>query len=212
MINSKEKESEGWGPYIQSQLKSNTRPLYQKVIDEYFKDKVCKSLDQLRAANYGSGAGHEDIELINMGWEVLSIDSCPLSREIVTNKTKNSVGKSVFFQGDFASAELVEKYDLIMSFYSLPFGRKKDLDFILGEISKHLKAEGIFTANFFGPKHEFVQKKKAYGISYDELLIKLKSNGFNIIELKSDFYRAQAFDSNGKEIDWDVLEVIAKKC
>ena len=200
-----------WTSYINAQLNGETRPLYKKVIKNIFNDTISNKHFQYRAVNYGSGSGEEDIELINNGWEVLSIDSCPRSYEIITDKTKNSKGKSIFFQGDFIDAELTNEYDLIMSFYSLPFGKKQDLDKLLKIICVHIKPEGVFVANFFGEEHDFVKKNSAYGISKKELSEKLIHNGFEILELNNQAYEAKSFSSDGKKINWDVLEVIAKK-
>lgn len=200
-----------WSSYIISQIGSDTRPLFKKVMKDYFYKKNQNNNFQYRAANFGSGSGREDIELIDNGWEVLSIDSCSASFEVIEKKTLNSIGKSSFFHGDFASVKLTKKYDLIMSFYSLPFGSKKDLDKILRNINNHIKLEGIFVANFFGEGHDFVKNKRAYGISQKELLIKLLKNNFEIKEFKSNVYYTDAFSSEGQKIKWEVLEVIAKK-
>lgn len=200
-----------WSSYIISQIDSQPRPLFKKVMKNYFYGKETNSNSQYSAINFGSGSGREDIELINNGWEVLSIDSCPVSLKVIKEATKNSKGKSHFFRGDFASVKLTKKYDLIMSFYSFPFGKKKDLDKILENINGHIKSDGIFVANFFGEEHEFVKNKKAYGLSQKELLTKLLSNNFKIIEFKNNIYYDQSFSSEGKKIKWDILEVIAKK-
>lgn len=200
-----------WSSYITSQIDSETRPLYQKVIKEYFNEKNLKKNYQYRAVNFGSGAGIEDIELVNKGWEVLSIDLCHLSKEIIDINTRNSKGKSVFFEGDFLDAKLTDNYDLIMSFYSLPFGKKQNLDSLLKKIITHLQSNGIFVANFFGEEHEFVKNGKAYGVSQKELLFKLIDYGFEIIEFKKHVYSEKSFSSEGKKINWEVFEIIAKK-
>lgn len=200
-----------WSSYIISQIDSDTRPLFKKIIKDYFDDREHKNNFQYSAVNFGSGSGREDIELINNGWEVLSIDLCPESFKVIEKNTQNSKGKSVFFHGDFNSVKLVKKYDLIMSFFSLPFGNKKNLDEILKNINNHIKADGIFVANFFGEGHDFVKNNKAYGLSSKELLMKLLNNNFEIIEFKNNTYYRKAFSSEGKKIKWEVLEVIAKK-
>ncbi|MBY0580205.1 MAG: class I SAM-dependent methyltransferase [Rickettsiales bacterium] len=200
-----------WTSYINAQLSGETRPLYKKVINNFFNNIILNKHSQYRAVNFGSGSGEEDIELVNNGWEVLSVDSCLRSYEIIADKTKSSKGKSIFFQGDFVDAELTKEYDLIMSFYSLPFGKKQDLDKLLKKICIHIKPEGIFVANFFGENHEFVKKNSAYGLSKKELSEKLIRNGFKILELENQAYEAKSFSSDGKKINWDVFEVIAKK-
>ena len=207
-----QKPSKDWSSYINSRIGDEPHELYKRVMKYYLNKLDQKEGYQYRAVNFGSGAGQEDIQLINKGWEVLSVDSCPLSSKIITEKTKNSKGTSITFQGDFLDAKLIGEYDLIMSFYSLPFGKKQNLSQLLQKINKHLKKRGLLIANFFGEEHDFVKNKAAYGISQKELLIKLLDNGFKIIEFKSKLYKASAFSSAvGEEVNWDVLEVIAKK-
>lgn len=214
MIQNKEEltsEKKDWSSYIVSQEHGQTRPLFQKVMKKYFYQKDPNENTQYRAVNFGSGSAIEDIELINKGWEVLSIDSCLMSSKILDSKSKDAIGKSIFFLGDFNDVKLTKEYNLIMSFYALPFGKKQDLDKLLKNINLHIKPDGIFVANFFGNDHTFVKNKSAYGLSQKELFAKFLDNGFKIIEFKNKAYKAEAFSSEGKKVNWDVLEVIAKR-
>ena len=75
-----------WTSYINAQLSGETRPLYKKVINNFFNNIILNKHSQYRAVNFGSGSGEEDIELVNNGWEVLSVDSCLRSYEIIADK------------------------------------------------------------------------------------------------------------------------------
>lgn len=203
------KTKKNWSSYISSRSKGKSRPLFQKVIKDYFANN--NLLSSKRAVNFGSGSGQEDIQLVEMGWEVLGIDSCLLSSQIIQEKTKNYEGKYIPFIGSFEKAELVGEYDLIMSFYALPFMQKQYLADVLTTINVHLKEEGILVVNFFGLNHEFVKNNKAFGVSQKELFLLMWSKGFQIIEFHHKVYKDKSFTSEGKAINWEVLELVARK-
>ena len=198
-----------WSSYINFRSEAKPRALFQKVLKGYF----AKTNDSLirRAVNFGSGSGKEDIQLVKMGWEVLGVDSCLLSSQIIQEQTKIYQGKYVSFVGSFEKAKLAGTYDLIMSFYSLPFMQKQHLEDLLQTINIHLKEEGVFVVNFLGLNHEFVKKEKAFGLSQKELFLLMLNNGFEIIEFNNKVYKAKSFTSKEKLINWDVLEVVARK-
>ncbi len=201
-----------WTQFIEMKhQKGALRPLYLDVIHKYFSNTSETHTSSLRAVNFGSGAAKEDLDLLKKGWDVLSIDSNPLTHEILSNDSKNLKGTSKSINDSFEEAKLDGKYDLIMSFNSLPFGQKNTLDSIFKNISHHLKEKtGLFVANFFGTEHGFVKQEIAYALSHEELSEKLLKSKFEIIEIKESLikdYKTQA----GDPITWHDFKVIAKK-
>lgn len=189
-----------WTDFIKMKKESGKlRPLYLNVMEKHFKDSGGKAL---RAANFGSGAAHEDVDLLKKGWEVLSIDSNPTTHQILSEKSKAFKGKSVSFEGNFEDAKLEGEYDLVFSVNSLPFGSKDKLDIILKNVSDHLRLNGgIFTANLFGKDHGFVDQGIAYFVTEDELRQKLRDNNFEITEFQ-EVNKENYQTSEGEILTW----------
>lgn len=71
-----------WTDFIQMKKESGKlRPMYLNVMEKHFIDSESTGL---RAANFGSGAAHEDVDLLKKGWEVLSIDLNPTTHQILS--------------------------------------------------------------------------------------------------------------------------------
>lgn len=129
--------------------------------------------------------------------------------EIITERMKYINGKFNFQLSDFENVTLNGKYDLVLSFFALPFGNKNNLPDLIGKISQHMRPDAIFAVTFFGKDHTFVKNGQAYGMSKDELSSLLTLNGFEIrYFLNRHFNQA---GGNGDYDNWDVLDVIARK-
>lgn len=198
-----------WSTFIKINHESgNLRTLYLEVMRKYFSDA---NKAKYRAVNFGSGSAKEDLDLLKNGWEVLSVDSCDLTHEILSKEAKKLSGTSISFEGNFEDAKLEGQYDLIMSFNSLPFGKKDKLDLILKNLSQHLKNDnGIFVANFFGKKHGFTRQKTAFATTKKELYKKYLENGLEIIEFEEVIIKNYKTQS-GDTVTWHDFKVIAKK-
>lgn len=195
-----ENKMKDWTDFIKMKRESGKlRPMYLNVMEKHFKDSEGKGL---RAANFGSGAAHEDIDLLKKGWEVLSIDLNPTTHQILSEQSKDIKGKSVSFEGRFEEAKLDGRYDLIFSINSLPFGSKDKLDIILKNISTHLNQNGgIFAANLFGKDHGFVNEGIAYSVTEEELRQKLRYNGLQIIAFQ-EVHKENYKTSEGEILTW----------
>jgi SAM-dependent methyltransferase len=204
ITNSNNNNSYDWKNYVEATTGNNPYYLYKQVIESFF-----DSSKVYRAVNFGSGAGNEDIDLVKRGWEVTSIDQLPYSGEVIKSKIQGLSGTSYFQQHEYLSADLQGDYDLVMSFLALPFGNKDDLPEILVKISKHMRKGSIFVANFFGEDHDFVKRKKAYGITFDEIISLLKANNFKLTFFYNRIYKAGSYEDG--VIHWDVLDIVATK-
>lgn len=162
-----------------------------------------------RALDLGSGSGNETIDLLSRNWNVLGTDLSPRSGEVISQRAQQLGGRFQFQEGDFSTVRLNDYYDLVISFYSLPFGNKKDLPILITNLSCHMKSGAVIAVNFFGEKHDFVKHGKAYGITKSEINQLFDTNHFKIIYFLNRIYNQRDFDGN--QIHWDILDIIAIK-
>jgi SAM-dependent methyltransferase len=206
------KEHEQWTNFIKANPEGSENKTFDRVIKEFFNSNTQVPR---RAVNFGSGSGKEDIALLKRGWEVLSIDASAYSGKLISEKSKGHKGKSIFLHSKFIDTKLVGKYDLIMSFYSLPFENKTNLIKLMANISRHLYQGGILLVNFYGYDHDFVSKYNiAYGISQAELFSLLLLNGFKVLSFENQIYQKPKSKNDipiNKRVNWEILEVVAIK-
>lgn len=162
-----------------------------------------------RALDLGSGSGDMVVDLVSKGWDVTGVDSSERSGEIITERVKCLKGTFSFQKCEFSSIKLIGNYNLILSFFSLPYGKKDELPNLINQLSKHMTSGGIIALNFFGPTHTWVKAQISYPVNRDELLSYLSSNGLKSLLCLNRIYDKRGFDNN--PIHWDVLDVIAEK-
>lgn len=192
-----------WSNYIDLSIDKTTYYLYNQVMHSDLKNQ------HSRALNLGAGSGNLDFDLASKGWDVTSVDTSPRSGEIINKRIQYINGRSHFQQASFENAQLTGDYDLVFSFFALPFGDKNSLPYLIKNISKHMKSGAQLAVNFFGNEHTFVQKGVAYGMTEDELSNLLLLNGFQIRYFLNRHYEQP--DSSGALVYWDLLDVIAVK-
>lgn len=193
-----------WSSYLDGSVGKTKYYLYDQVMNNSFNRK-----GKYRALDLGAGAGDIDVALAELGWDVTSVDTSLRSGEIINARMKYIHGNSNFHLSDFENAPLDGDYDLVVSFFALPFGNKNNLSRIIGNISNHMKSKSLFAATFFGPEHTYVKNGQAYGISMSELISLLTLNGFELQYSLNRFYSQTGV--NNEPVNWDVLDVIAKK-
>lgn len=193
-----------WQTYIDGSVGKNNYYLYDQVMSSSFPKK-----SNYRALDLGSGAGDVDFKLAALGWDVTSVDTSRRAGEIISKRIKYINGKFNFQLSDFENAALSGEYDLVLSFFALPFGDKNNLPNLVRTISQHMRSDALFAVTFFGNEHSFVKNGQAYGISQDELSSLLTSSGFEIRYLLNRHYKQAG--GNGLPVNWDVFDVIARK-
>lgn len=195
---------DNWQTYIDGSVGKNIYYLYDQVMSRSLPKK-----SNYRALDLGSGAGDVDFKLAALGWDVTSVDTSQRAGEIISKRMKYINGKFKFQLSDFDNATLSGKYDLVLSFFALPFGDKNNLPDLIRKISQHMGPDALFAVTFFGNEHTFVKNGKAYGMSNDELSTILTLNGFKIRYFLNRHFKQAG--SNGDSVNWDVFDVIAQK-
>lgn len=199
-----DQQRDDWAAYVDGSVGRNFYYLYQQVMYGFFQDQ-----HQHRAINFGAGAGDVDVDLAAHGWDVTSVDLSPRAGEVIGERMKFVKGRFHFQQKDFSRADLTGNYDLITSFFALPFGGKNDLPGMMKNIAQHTKSGSVLAVNFFGNEHSFVKQGQCYGMSKDEVYQLMSQNGFEIRYFLNRYFSQPDFNNN--KTYWDVLDVIAVK-
>lgn len=139
-------------------------PMVRKIIDMNINPKY--------AIDLGCGAGRDTIYLIRNGWKVLSIDKENTSKIISSKLNNEDIEKFKFKCQYFENIEL-EKNNLLIANYSIPFCNKNHFNEFWNKISSSILKERILCWKFFWIKRFLGKDKKANGI-----FIKRTSTGF----------------------------------
>ena len=115
------------------------------------------------AIDLGCGAGRDTIFLINNGWKVLSIDRED-TKEIISNKLNNEEIKKFRFNSQKFENIKLEKTNLLVSNFSIPFCNKKHFYMFWKKITNSILKDRIFCWKFFWNERFMGKNKKRNGI------------------------------------------------
>lgn len=160
-----------------------------------------------KAIELGCGVGNDTVYLIKNNWNVLAIDREDLKERIVKKLNDEEQEKFRFQKQNFEYLEL-EKNNLIVANYSLPFCNKNNFKELWNKINNSILKGGYFVGNLFGDKDEWKSTKEKMFFLTEKQVIELFKD-FDIIEFKE--VEKDDFTGLGKMKHWHIFNVIAKK-
>lgn len=160
-----------------------------------------------KAIELGCGAGNDTVYLIKNNWKVLAIDIENVEERIAKRLNDKELEKFTFQQQNFESLEL-EKNNLIVANYCLPFCNKNKFEELWNKIESSIDDGGYFIGNFFGTNDGWNGiKKEMIFLSREQIIVLF--NEFEIILFKET--EKDALTGLGKMKHWHIFDVIAKK-
>lgn len=160
------------------------------------------------AIELGCGAGRDTLYLIKNNWNVLAID-----RENVEDRIKKRINTQEYlnkfrFQQQNFEDIVLEKNNLLVANYSLPFCNKNEFTKLWKKIEKSILKNGYFVGNFFGVNDEWNGLKPNMIFLNKPEILELFRN-FEIIEFKEE--QSDRKTGMGVMKHWHLFWVIAKK-
>ena len=159
------------------------------------------------AVELGCGAGRDTVCLIKNGWNVLAIDRENVESRIAAKLSEEELKQFKFLKQKFEYIEL-EKNNLVVANFSLPFCNKNNFKELWNKINNSILKDGYFVGNFFGINDEWKSTKEEMTFLTKEQVIELFKD-FEIIEFKE--VEKDDFTGLGKMKHWHIFNVIAKK-
>lgn len=161
-----------------------------------------------KAIDIGCGAGRDTIFLIKNNWNVIAIDRED-TKDIISSKLNDEELKRFrFIKQDFENIKL-EKNDLVVANFSIPFCNKKDFKDFWNAIVGSISEDGYFVGNFFGLNDSWVNLKENVVFLSKEKVLKLFENSFQIIKFEE--IEKDEKTALGKLKHWHIYAIIAKK-
>ena len=159
------------------------------------------------AVELGCGAGRDTVCLIKNGWNVLAIDRENVESRIAAKLSEEELKQFKFSKQKFEYIEL-EKNNLVVANFSLPFCNKNNFKELWNKINDSILKDGYFVGNFFGNNDEWKSTKEEMTFLTKEQVIELFKD-FEIIEFKE--VEKDGATGIGKMKHWHIFNVIAKK-
>ena len=129
---------------IEKYYKNTEGALPNPMVEKF----ITMNINPTNAIDLGCGAGRDTIFLINKGWNVLSIDR-ENTEEIISSKLDNEeIKKFRFKRQSFEDIEL-EKTNLLVANFSIPFCDKKHFNKFWKKITDSIFKDRIFRWKFF---------------------------------------------------------------
>ena len=163
--------------------------------------------ENCNAIELGCGAGRDTKFLLENKWNVLAIDKEDVSK-IIKEKLNIEELKRFKFQKQELENLQLEKTNLIVANYSLPFCKKEKFKEMWNKIKNNILPNGHFVGNFFGTNDEWAKTKEHMTFLTKEDCLKLFDE-FNIISFKE--IEKDGLTGLGKIKHWHIFDIIAKK-
>ena len=193
----------------------NSKNNIQKYYDNTEADKPRKNVKYFteiepntgKAIELGCGAGNDTVYLIKNNWNVLAIDREDVQERISKRLNTEEQKKFGFQKQNFEEIKL-EKANLIVANFSLPFCHKNKFNELWNKIKENILPNGYFVGNFFGVKDEWKLNKTDMTFLTKEDIRKLFDE-FEMIRFKE--IEKDGKTGMGKIKHWHIFDIIAKK-
>lgn len=161
----------------------------------------------------------EAMKLIKSGWMVSVYDKDSYASNIVENRVRllypseykyGRVSKRLQIrQSSIAKARPSGKHDYVFSFYGVPYEGKKSVLKKLRTLGPSIRKKGILAVNFFGNECDAVKNGEAFSINKKEIIKTFRGSGYKILYLVRRKFTNK--NDKGKNVQWDIFDVIAQK-
>ena len=160
-----------------------------------------------KAIDIGCGAGRDTVYLIKNGWHVIAIDK-ENTKQIMTNQLNDEeLNRLTFIQSEFENIKL-EKNNLIIANYSIPFCNKNKFQEFWHKIIDSIEENGYFVGNFFGKNDEWNTQKSSMTF-FDRKTVEELFNNFEILKFEEE--EKDAKTGLGIMKHWHTYNIIARK-
>ena len=159
-----------------------------------------------KAIDIGCGAGNETVYLIKNGWNVISIDKENVEERISKRLNTEELNRFKFQKQNFEDM-MLEKSDLIVANYSLPFCDSQQIEKVWKKIIDSIRPNGYFVGNFFGINDSWnIEKSKITFLTKSQ--VKDLFEKFDIIKFNE--VEKDGITGLGKMKHWHIFNVIAR--
>lgn len=186
------------------QYYKNTKNIPPNYITQKF---INLKIKPTNAIELGCGAGRDTEYLIKNGWNVLAIDKEDVKAIITSRLSKEEQKNFKFSKQEFENMQL-EKTNLIVANFSLPFCNQNQFVKLWNQINESILKNGYFVGNFFGNNDEWKKQEEEMTFLTKEQVIELFKN-FEIIDFKE--VEKDCFNGLGIMKHRHIFNVIAKK-
>ena len=160
-----------------------------------------------KAIDIGCGAGRDTIYLVKNGWYVIATDKEDTKQIIASKLNDKELERLKFVQSDFENIKL-EKNNLVIANYSLPFCNKNKFQEFWNKIVNNIEKDGYFVGNFFGKNDEW-NTETSKMIFLDRKDVEELFNKFDIIKFEEE--EKDAKTGLGVMKHWHIYNIIARK-
>ncbi len=193
-------------------IKEDIKKYYENTQNALPHSMVMKFIDMniepKNAIDLGCGTGRDTIYLIKNGWNVLAIDR-ENTKKIISSKLDNEQLKMFRFNcQNFEDIEL-EKNNLLVANFSIPFCKKKYFSEFWNKITDSILSGGYFVGNFFGLNDSWAKIKEQMVFLTKEQVLNLFNDSFEIVEFTE--VEKDGKTRLGKMKHWHIYNVLAKK-
>ena len=159
------------------------------------------------AIDLGCGMGRDTIFLIKNNWNVTAIDREDTKDIIKKRLDQDELKRFKFSCQNFEDIKL-EKNDLVISNFSIPYCNKDFFDEFWKKIVESININGYFVGNFWGINDSWSNIKNKMIFLSKEQVMELFED-FNVIDFQENEYDGKT--GLGKIKHWHTYNIIAKK-